>query len=407
MSGLFREEVVSRRAAAVLGESLVVRAGLTPLLTGLALTAGCALVVLAWAGSYTPKSRVLGQVVPEAGLVRVVIPRDGVVLQRHVAEGDAVRHGQALLSVGQAVSATSGTEEDAAQLDALMQEHRLLSLQFDHEQLLPERDAAALHDRLVALEARRAAHYEQQQLLARRIDLLEHDVERLDQLRAQGHLAATVLDARTLDLLDARAQARILAMESARMDGERASLRAELDQLPLRAAAREAELRARLLAVERSMATAEVRWTTVIRAPVDGTVALLSAAVGAAVRPGHLAAVLSPSGSRLSAELLVPVNAVAFVEAGDAVRLRYDAYPFQKFGLYGGTVRSISEAPLQPEDQPAAVRMPIPAYRLRVALDAPSRIQLRPGMTLQADLLRDRRRIIEWLVGPVYTARAL
>jgi hypothetical protein len=53
----------------------------------------CAFVViafLAW-GTYTERSTVGGQILPEAGLVKVYVPQAGIVLEKRVVEGQAVK----------------------------------------------------------------------------------------------------------------------------------------------------------------------------------------------------------------------------------------------------------------------------------------------------------------------------
>jgi membrane fusion protein len=94
------------------------------------------------------------------------------------------------------------------------------------------------------------------------------------------------------------------------------------------------------------------------------------------------------------------------------VLLRYQAFPYQKFGLQGGQVVQVSRSPLQASEL-AGVPLPKsegeaePLYRITVTLDkqavaAYGREQaLAPGMQLEADVLLDRRRLIEWIFEPL------
>jgi len=94
------------------------------------------------------------------------------------------------------------------------------------------------------------------------------------------------------------------------------------------------------------------------------------------------------------------------------VLLRYQAFPYQKFGLQAGQIAQVSRSPLQPSE---LVGVPLaqtlgtaqPLYRITVTLDRQSvaaygRDQsLSPGMQLEADVLLDRRRLIEWIFEPL------
>jgi len=162
----------------------------------------------------------------------------------------------------------------------------------------------------------------------------------------------------------------------------------------------------------------------VIRAPADGTVSALVADVGQSVGPGVALANLVPANDhggaspRLQAELYAPSSAVGFIQAGQTVRLRYQAFPYQRFGHHEGRVLQVSRTPLQTTEL-ASLPLPgalagsalgqpgEPLYRITVALDAQGVAvdghtqPLLAGMQLDADVLLERHRLIEWLVEPV------
>ena len=55
-----------------------------------------------------------------------------------------------------------------------------------------------------------------------------------------------------------------------------------------------------------------------------------------------------PSDSDLQAELYAPSRAAGFLGVGQEVLLRYEAYPYQKFGHYRGRVSAVSQTALAP-----------------------------------------------------------
>jgi membrane fusion protein len=99
---------------------------------------------------------------------------------------------------------------------------------------------------------------------------------------------------------------------------------------------------------------------------------------------------------------------VGFVRAGQAVRLRYEAFPYQKFGHQPGHVVQVSRTPLAPAELaalslPAALSPGEALFRITVALDPAGGqlLPLVPGMRLQADVLLETRRLVEWLFEPL------
>lgn len=139
--------------------------------------------------------------------------------------------------------------------------------------------------------------------------------------------------------------------------------------------------------------------------PVPGIVASRLIEAGQAVQAGQPLLTVLPKGSRLHAQLLVPSHAIGFVEPGDRVLIRYDAYPYQKFGHHGGTVLRVSRSAI-PATGAQAVE---PHYRVLVELDRQTVMaygrpeHLRPGMALSADVLGDRRKLYEWVLEPLYS----
>ena len=122
---------------------------------------------------------------------------------------------------------------------------------------------------------------------------------------------------------------------------------------------------------------------------------------------------LLPAGAKLQAQLFAPSSAIGFLRPDQKVQLRYQAFPYQKFGHQSGAVVQVSRSPLQATElaglplQAAAGGSAEPLYRITVRLDQQSVAAygqaqaLSPGMQLEADVLLDKRRLIEWLFEPV------
>ena len=119
---------------------------------------------------------------------------------------------------------------------------------------------------------------------------------------------------------------------------------------------------------------------------------------------------LLPTDAVLQAQLLVPSRAVGFIEPGNRVVLRYAAFPYQKFGQHYGKVADISRSALTtPEVEALTGRQPQePLYRIQVALDSQQVMAygkpeaVKPGMAVEADILMEKRTLLEWVFEPLY-----
>jgi membrane fusion protein len=106
----------------------------------------------------------------------------------------------------------------------------------------------------------------------------------------------------------------------------------------------------------------------------------------------------------------VPSRAIGFIEPGSRVVLRYQAFAYQKFGQQYGRVADVSRSALTPTEVNALVgQQPRePVYQVKVTLDSQQVLAygkpepVKPGMALDADILMERRRLIEWVFEPLY-----
>ena len=165
----------------------------------------------------------------------------------------------------------------------------------------------------------------------------------------------------------------------------------------------------RLVAVDDKRQNEAAR-ATVLRAPRTGVVSAVLAREGQMVASGQPLLSILPAGAVLRAQLLVPSRAIGFVAPDSRVVLRYQAFPYQKFGQHYGRVVEISRSALTPAEVSALVGQQVeePLYRIEVALDSQHVMAygkaepVRPGMAVDADILLERRRLIEWVFEPLY-----
>jgi membrane fusion protein len=157
----------------------------------------------------------------------------------------------------------------------------------------------------------------------------------------------------------------------------------------------------------------EAKRRLVITAPTTGTATAVTANVGQAIEPDRPMVSILPNGATLYAELFAPSRAIGFVKPGDKVRLRYQAYPYQKFGTQMGVVESVARTALSKAELSTAPTSGNgnneALYRIRVELvsqtiKARGKLQpLQAGMQLEADLMGENQHLYEWVLDPLYS----
>ncbi|KMM77302.1 anibiotic ABC transporter [Xanthomonas sp. NCPPB 1128] len=372
-----------------------------------------AIVLWLFFGHYTQRVHVTGLLVPRAGLISLTANTLGVIDHVGVAEGDRVASGQVLVSLsGEHTSKALGNTAASVSAQLQRQAGRLRQDIGDTQQLQDKQaednrtQQSALKEQLVQIDAQIAIEKKQMQLVQELVD-------KWSGLVAGGYIPALQVEQEQSALLADESQLRSLQQQRASTQQQLSVLNDQLTQLPLAVSAKLNDLRRQLAQVEQTLAQNEAARASELRAPASGTVSTLLVKPGASVALGQPLLAIVPDGSALQAQILVPSQAVGFVHPGIQVTLHYQAFPYQKFGLHHGVVSSVSRSALTPGEVTLLLGggnppSSDPLYLARVDLadqnvEAYGRKEpLRPGMALDADMLLDRRRIVEWIFEPLY-----
>ncbi|WP_353929876.1 HlyD family efflux transporter periplasmic adaptor subunit [Okeanomitos corallinicola TIOX110] len=141
----------------------------------------------------------------------------------------------------------------------------------------------------------------------------------------------------------------------------------------------------------------------VVRSPIDGTIFELPIKKpGAVVQPGQMIAQIAPKGSTLILKAQMPSQQSGFVKVGMPVKIKFDAYPFQEYGISKGYITWISPNTKIDENS----RTQIETYELEISLAEPyiqvgnKRVFLTPGQTANAEVIIRQRRVIDFILDP-------
>jgi membrane fusion protein len=409
---LFRPEVLRRQNETGSGEAMLI----VPL-SHLAFSAFLVAVVLvafvftALAG-YSRKETAQGIISPSRGVIRVVAPRPGTISDVLIKEGDNVSEDQVLFRVVTEETNAAGTGSDTAVLETIRQQKTIIENQIGNQTAHAQSETARLQSQIAALQTEVDQLQSQRKLQAERAQQSRNLAERTEALKEKGlttivelhnRKQAALTDEQNLASLDERLSAK---------RGELRQAQLGLDRQPIDAADRMANLQRNLSDLAQRAAEIEGKRRYIVRAPMAGRVTSVLAAVGRTIDPKITQLSIVPAEGQFEAELFVPARAIGFIAQGQPVRLLYDAFPFQRFGAYNGTISSVSTTMLTPSEMPEPLGViREPAYRVKVALERQTisafgrDVPLQPDMTLRADIILERRSIIEWLLEPLLGAR--
>ncbi len=406
----FRPEAIAAQQRRWLGEIHIAQSLSLWTYAGIASVAALCLILFLTFGHYTRRERVTGQLVPTTGLINITATESGRITRVLVREGQQIRKGDPLLEISGEVDseAFGGT---LARVNAQLESQRQrLKDDLSIQQRSQAQQRESLQGKRRLLQAQLQEIEGQLAIQQRQVDSAGDLLKRIAPLRKEGYVSAFQIQQQESTMLAAQTQYKAMSGQRLELHQQLASVDQQLSQLPLDASILRHETERKLSDADSSLAQNEVQRALLLRAPQDGVVSALLPKPGQSLSTGQPVLSILPRGARLEAQLLVPSRAAGFIEAGDRVVLRYQAYPYQKFGQQYGRVTAISRNALAPAEVTALTGQQVsePRYRIDVALEKQQiRVygkseSLRAGMTLDADILLERRRLMEWLFEPLY-----
>lgn len=399
MSGLFRDQVIQRQRQRLHGGIVIDTPISGRIVTAIACTMLAAGVAFLCLASVTRTEEVVGQLMPDRGVLQVTVPQRGVVVDVRVRPGQVVAAGDVLAVLSGELTTAKGEAQRAV---SSLLEQRLASLGIESQTQSSyfEGKQAALLQRKYRLTEEVRQIQAEIRLLEQRGDLARENVRRMQALQEQGFVSSALVQERTADALDQAARLAASRRSLAEVQARFEQALADERELPLQVLRDREQQQRAADELRQQQAEQETRRELLVRAPQAGRV------VGVAVRQGQALAAeatlasLVPEGSALQAELDVPSRSVAFVRLGTPVWLRYDAYPHSMFGQHLGTVVRIDVGVAAADGRVShRVLVRLASQQLNVA--AGQSYPLMPGLALHASLRLEERRLVEWLLAPL------
>ena len=401
-SALFRAEVTEARRQRLAGTVVAAVPPSARIFTTIALAVAAIIGLTLVFGRYASTANVRGIVAYDTGIARVSASAPGEVALIHVAAGARVAAGAPLITISTA-QGPSGLSLQLAELDTQIRE-------VDRQTAVAVQSGStgsqALRQERAGLAETASSLIRQKSIVASQIEITEAMLARSARLAKAGAGSQRQVDEARASLLSRRSEGEALTERLSDTRSKIAALGIQLGQQGLDAVKSRSQLLAQraMLVAQRADVTRADR--IVIAAPVAGDVSDITTEIGQRIVPEKSLLTIVPRGSAVETWLYAPSSAIGFARPGQRVRLRFDAYPYQKYGVGRGTVVAISRVAIDPANVDAAIRPTEPVFRVRVRIDSMGSLNvgrdaLRPGMTLAADLAMESRPLWALIVGPV------
>jgi membrane fusion protein len=408
MAQLFRQEAIDAQREKFLGEATIARPVPAWVFTLLAAGTAVLLIAVALWGQYTRRERVEGFLALDSGAARVTAPDSGRISDLLIHEGDEVKSGDPMARVSFDRTIASGASSSEAVAAEMQNRRRILEKEQAQARELGAQQLEQTRRRQRDLSTEIEQLDREMRLQEVRIASASDQLKRYQGLAGEKNFVSeALLKQKNDEVTDQQIKLQSLRRQRTQLERDLANARLEEPSIDLRTRNQEEQLARQMSELQEGLAQVEAKRETVIRAPMAGVVTNIAVNKGQSVAADTTLATVLPKGSGLHAELLVPTRAVGFIKPGQAVVMRYEAFPYERFGQYRGTVTSVGRNVWAAGERVGPLMPKEPVYRVDVLLERQAinalgqEMPLRAGMLVNADLLLEKRTILEWIFEPV------
>lgn len=412
---MFRQELLENRKMLWRGRALLLP-GIPPLLVIsvciIFLTVFITFVIM---GSYTRRVNVSGEITTWPRPVNIYSSVQGFIVKQFVTEGQEIRKGEPVYQIDVSRSTSSGVVSDNQRKDI---ENQIVRIANIISRLEDSKKAT-----LQTLEKQKMQYqeaFERSTAIVRRAEegiiIMKNNMNNYRTYQKKGLINKDQLTNQTAlyyqqqnNLLSLSGQNEQNALQITSLESQIKIQAADFDN-------RIYQMELQRYELQKELINTDVNGEVIIRALSDGKIDSLSVTVGQMVSAGDSLLQIIPD--KIKDHYLVvwaPNDAVPYINPGDRVNIRYEAFPAEKFGQFAATVLLVSKTPASSQEMLTYQGAPknnqntsVPYYKIVVRPDLQEIrydgkfLPIENGMTAQGTLFLEKRKIYQWMLSPFY-----
>lgn len=351
--------------------------------------------------------RVRGVLHSRGDAVLVSSTVDGVVEDIYVRDGEHVTKGQPLFSVNQQSYASN--QSLSVEDDAIRRNTELLTEKEKTLQELPGKHSSfiiSLENKIKRLMEQRRSVQDQLGTASSRLSLAEEQLKKTGTIAKQGYISGLEVSRQQDGVLQLRQQIEELGRQSVSFASDIENAQSELGAIGFVHTKERQDLIDEVEHLKAKIVDFSQRKSRVIVASATGTVGNIQLTPGKSIVAGRVQMHVIPPHQPLLLTVYAPARAVAFVERGQSALVRFNDFPYQRFGSYKGTVTRVGNSAIMPGEN-SKMSIQESSYEVDVQLSSQTvhsygrEFELKSGMQAEVDITTERRSLLYWLFEPV------
>ncbi|HIF9343740.1 TPA: HlyD family secretion protein [Photobacterium damselae] len=366
-------------------------------------------------GEYTRRETLVGLVSPLGGMIKVQANDSGYIHKLFVKEGQVVESLTPLYEIQTERFDESGIGVKSRLLDSIDNQYQLIAERRKQEKEKVHFERQVISEEIKRLEAELTILHNVLNLSKNELSLTQSILDKQRILLKNNFLSDFDYQKQKLDLMAKQSQVESHNLNLQRLKREKQNLIANSKNLGISLNITLKDIDRQLEEITQSKVEFLHNSDSQVLSPIGGIVASILAEEGHSVTNGQPLLIIVPEGKKVFVELYAPSRSMGFLKVGQNVRLRFDAFPYEKFGVQTGTIANISKSSIAPEmieNRRLLKNTEVEGlYRVKVELSKSTitvygkEETLISGMTVTGDIELDTRKVYEWILEPLYTVK--
>ncbi len=411
MSNLFRKELVKAQSQRLIGSISLVQPIKLKAVIALVTLIAIFIILFLFKAEYARKETVNGFLRPDKGLINSYAKRNSTVKSILVSQGQLVKPGEPLMVLVVSNNMVSGDDLNKISSEELDKQIGFIQEELLQLKTIEKKEVQYLTKQQDTLYLKAELSQNRKQLMLNKLAIIEKEKQRYNSLNNKGYLSSFDLQRQQAALIDVKQELALIEQYSLQLQSEKDKLHFQQLELPQKFKSQARQYKQKKSSLIRQLNESKNNYSYLITASRAGIITAIQAFEGESINSARPLLTLLPKDAKFVAELLLPTRSAGFIKLEDSARLRFDAFPYQRFGFIESAISRIDNTLITEKDVNFPIRFSEPVYRIRAQLSQQfiqaygQQFQLKSGMLLQADIMLKKRTLLEWLLDPIYSLK--
>lgn len=368
------------------------------------------LIIFLFFAHYTNREKSQGSIIPEKGIININSNENGFIKDIFISNGMYVKKGTALFSISKEKNAEHyGNTNQFINNQLEKQKHLLIKTINDKKSFL-ETQKKIKTDYINELKNDKIEIKNQILITQNQSLKMKSILSNMLTLKSKGYVSNLEIQQQENLFLENEKQTKSLKRQlienTIKLNEQDEFLNRMYNEYKIE----ENKINQEIFEIEKNMAINKNDEQNIYFAKESGVVSSLLFEKGQSIKAGDTVIAEIPENSKFVVQLFVPSSSIGFIKPGNNVILRYQAYPYQKFGVQHGKVKEISKSIISAKQITDITGNPSndPYYKIIIEpekqyiLTYGEKKSLLSGMIVDADIMLEKRNLFEWIFEPMF-----